>query len=192
MGQYHLFVNLDKREFVHPHKLGDGLKLAEQLSGGKGSTAAAAVLLLSAPADRGGGDVSKGKADGVAGRWHGDRVAWVGDYAQDDDLPGIYPPASIIYTLCVERDLTAFVLNQRIAAEREDHPPLARHYNAVAAAVELYLQGGGEAFTDVSPFVVSWFRKGQGVEYDLGEHDDAWGLTGRFAIRDANGSGVAR
>ena len=29
MGQYYLVVNLDKREFLHAHKLGDGLKLME-------------------------------------------------------------------------------------------------------------------------------------------------------------------
>jgi hypothetical protein len=26
MGQYHLTVNLDKNEFIHPHGLGDGRK----------------------------------------------------------------------------------------------------------------------------------------------------------------------
>ena len=32
MGQYWKAVNLDKREFVHPHRLGCGLKLWEQLA----------------------------------------------------------------------------------------------------------------------------------------------------------------
>ena len=30
MGQYHYTVNLSKKEFINPHKLGDGLKLLEQ------------------------------------------------------------------------------------------------------------------------------------------------------------------
>ena len=30
MGQYHLTVNLDKKEFLMPHKFGVGLKLLEQ------------------------------------------------------------------------------------------------------------------------------------------------------------------
>ena len=30
MGQYHYTVNLDKKEYLVPHKLGDGLKLLEQ------------------------------------------------------------------------------------------------------------------------------------------------------------------
>jgi hypothetical protein len=29
MGQYYLIVNLDKKQFLHPHKCGDGLKLLE-------------------------------------------------------------------------------------------------------------------------------------------------------------------
>ena len=32
MGQYWIPVNLDKKEFVHPHKLGSGLKLWEMLA----------------------------------------------------------------------------------------------------------------------------------------------------------------
>jgi hypothetical protein len=42
MGQYHVVVNLTKREFIHPHKLGSGLKLWEQIaSGANGGTGAA-------------------------------------------------------------------------------------------------------------------------------------------------------
>ena len=32
MGQYWVVVNLDKHEFVMPHRLGSGLKLWEQLA----------------------------------------------------------------------------------------------------------------------------------------------------------------
>ena len=38
MGQYHLTVNLDKHEFIHPHQLGDGLKLGEQCGHSPGGT----------------------------------------------------------------------------------------------------------------------------------------------------------
>ena len=30
MGQYHKVYNLDKKEFIHAHKIGIGLKLTEQ------------------------------------------------------------------------------------------------------------------------------------------------------------------
>lgn len=79
MGQYHQLVNLDKREFVNPHVLGDGLKVAEQLGSGRGGVASAMVLLCCCPEPRGGGGLPKSS---VMGRWHGDRVALAGDYAE--------------------------------------------------------------------------------------------------------------
>jgi hypothetical protein len=78
MGQYHIPVNLDKREFVHPHKLGCGLKLWEQLAAHPGTGAALVVLLASASNGQGGGDLRVGPR--IVGRWRGDRVAFVGDY----------------------------------------------------------------------------------------------------------------
>ncbi len=36
MGQYFQVVNLDKKEKLHPHAFGDGLKLMEMASGGYG------------------------------------------------------------------------------------------------------------------------------------------------------------
>ena len=58
MGQYHYLINLDKKQFVHPHQIGNGLKLKEQV-GWEYSTATALVLLLAASSrdgGRGGGD----------------------------------------------------------------------------------------------------------------------------------------
>ena len=40
MGQYHKLYNVTRKEFVHPHKIGNGLKLTEQC-GFPGSTASA-------------------------------------------------------------------------------------------------------------------------------------------------------
>ena len=31
MGQYHKVYNLDRKEFIHPHKIDCGLKLVEQM-----------------------------------------------------------------------------------------------------------------------------------------------------------------
>ena len=44
MGQYYLVVNLDKKEFLHPHKLGDGLKLMEFAASGDGTRSAGSSL----------------------------------------------------------------------------------------------------------------------------------------------------
>lgn len=97
MGQYWLPVNLDKREYINPHELGTGLKLLEQVWTRPGTPAALFLLVSAMPEPRGGGDPEEHPA---IGRWAGDRIAIVGDYAEDDDLPDSEIPASVIYTLC--------------------------------------------------------------------------------------------
>lgn len=85
MGQYHGIFNLDKREMVFPHELGYGAKQWEH-TGFKGSLSDVLYALCAYKGARGGGDF--GDDDGVfKGRWHGDRVAVVGDYAAFGDLP---------------------------------------------------------------------------------------------------------
>ena len=109
MGQYHKIVNLDRREYVHPHKLACGLKLWEQIAAHP-STATALVILLACSNARGGGDFDVDTnwhgperidfsepgpmpkdypsiARQTIGRWAGDRIAMIGDYAEDGDLP---------------------------------------------------------------------------------------------------------
>lgn len=110
MGQYHFVANLDKKEYLHPHTLGDGLKLMEFGASGNGTMEGLALLLaVSNGVDgRGGGDFHvwdggpgyEGRevegvtpqdyelAAAVIGRWGGDRIAIIGDYAEDGDLPG--------------------------------------------------------------------------------------------------------
>jgi len=99
MGQYWKLVNLDKKEYVHPHRVGCGLKLGEQISSHPGTGTALLILCAAMPASRGNGDL---QADpGVVGRWAGDRIALVGDYAEHDDLPDEFEAESI-YKRCSE------------------------------------------------------------------------------------------
>jgi len=98
MGQYWIPVNLDKKEFIDPHKLGTGLKLWEQLANNPGTGAALVLLCAAMPEKRGGGDLEKTSTN-VVGRWAGDRIAIVGDYALDSDLPAEFE-ASKIYFRC--------------------------------------------------------------------------------------------
>jgi hypothetical protein len=80
MGQYFLVVNLDKREFIHPHAFGDGLKMMEFGRSGDGTMLALAVLLSDGFHARG--------DDPVIGSWAGDRVVVTGDYAATGRFTG--------------------------------------------------------------------------------------------------------
>lgn len=90
MGQYYYTVNIDKKQFIHPHKLGDGLKLMEFGCSGQGVMMCLAVLLADGNG-RGGGDLGE-NADcpaeirNIVGSWAGDRIVVAGDYAD----PGKY------------------------------------------------------------------------------------------------------
>lgn len=125
MGQYWKPVNLDKKEYVDPHKLGAGLKLWEQLVSHPGTSAALVILCAAMPEVRGGGDLDLAKnwhgpertfpehnatpgpmpesyptiAARTIGRWAGDRIALIGDYAENGDL-ALEHCASTIYTEC--------------------------------------------------------------------------------------------
>jgi hypothetical protein len=94
MGQYHVLVNYDKKEIVHPYGLGLGAKQVEQLGAFKGTIADAMYLLVMTSPNAGGGDLPM---TSVSGRWAGDRVMIVGDYTQDSDVPSI-PNASKLYS----------------------------------------------------------------------------------------------
>lgn len=99
MGQYHIPVNLDKKEFIHPHRLGCGLKQWEQLVNTPG-TAQALFILLCVSNERGGGDL---RGHEVLGRWAGDALAVVGDYGEKHDLPSVYE-ADKIYDKCLDEE----------------------------------------------------------------------------------------
>ncbi len=108
MGQYHIPVNLTKREFINPHALGVGLKLREQARSSPG-TNTALIMLLACSNGRGGGDFDDqpGSEEKVIGRWAGDRIAIVGDYATNDDLPKRFN-AEGIYGRCASEDDSNF------------------------------------------------------------------------------------
>ncbi len=97
MGQYWYPVNLTKREFINPHKLGSGLKLWEQIAN-PGVGQALVILSAAMPERRGGGDFNKNDeiSARTIGRWAGDRIALVGDYAEDGDLPKHFKASKIL------------------------------------------------------------------------------------------------
>jgi hypothetical protein len=124
MGQYWRAVNLDKHEFLDPYTFGHGSKLWEHLACHPGVGAALIVLCAAQPEPRGGGDLDMGVnwhgpervdatkegphvegyeeiARRTIGRWAGDRIALIGDYSEEGDLPK--EDASKIYSLCFKR-----------------------------------------------------------------------------------------
>jgi len=100
MGQYWMPVNLDKKEYMHAHQMGDGLKLLEQAWSTGGVATALVMLLAPLPERRGGGDPGDTT---TVGRWAGDRIVFVGDYSEDSDMPDI-PGFGSLYTQLRETD----------------------------------------------------------------------------------------
>ena len=181
MGQYHVVVNLTKREFIHPHKLGSGLKLWEQIANGaNGGTGAALLVLLAASNGRGGGDLDVEDnwhgpervfprdnaqpgpmpetyseiAKRTVGRWAGDQIAVVGDYAKDGDLPPEFE-AEDIYTLANSHESAEALAAEydgfaRKAEAEKDAPERATNYRRIAAKIRK--EG---LFTDISDDVLA-------------------------------------
>ena len=89
MGQYFLIVNLDKKEYLHPHKLDCGLKLWEICA----NSCLNVLGLLLRKSDEGGrGDIQKEYKS--AGRWAEDRLVVIGDY----DESNLYEKANHEFT----------------------------------------------------------------------------------------------
>lgn len=83
MGQYFVIANVDKREYLHPHCFGDGLKLMEFGSSGDGTMLGLALLLRCSNEGGGGdfhGDIDAGDLAPCLGRWAFDKIVIVGDY----------------------------------------------------------------------------------------------------------------
>jgi len=86
MGQYHSLYNLDKREVLHPHDIGLGAKQREH-TGHEASLSDMLYVLTTCSPMRGGGDFWAEENSSFIGRWVGDRVVVVGDYAEEGDIP---------------------------------------------------------------------------------------------------------
>ncbi len=66
MGQYYKPISMDKKQFVYSHEYDNGLKLMEHSWIGNGFVGIVEDLV----------------AEG--GAWHGDRIVWAGDYADEE------------------------------------------------------------------------------------------------------------
>ena len=144
MGQYHRPCNLTTNEYLHPHDFGDGLKLLEFGESGQGTMSA--LILLLAP----------------GGRWHGDRIAIVGDYAEDADLPGEFMAGTIWERCTADEADWQQVLDWRLPqAEEGKYGWDMERYEAMVAAPR---------YTNVSDIGVGQLIH-HGVVYSTGQ----WG-----------------
>lgn len=101
MGQYHHVVSLGRHEYLDTFELGCGLKMLEQ-SLTPGAVRAALVAFLSRNPGNGPADLGYSP---LVGRWAGNRVLAIGDYAEDGDLPGYAGevPYKELYAACSEK-----------------------------------------------------------------------------------------
>lgn len=90
MGQYFLVTNLDRLEFIHPHRVGSGLKLWEICAN---NVSRLLPFLLRQSSEDGGGDYRGAHESAYAGRWAGDRIVVIGDY----DDSGLYDEVLTTY-----------------------------------------------------------------------------------------------
>ena len=83
MGQYYRIINIDRQEYITPHAFGDGAKLLEFANASCGTMSALALLLAASNEreTRAAGEARTGTPD-IVGRWSGDRIVLVGDWAQ--------------------------------------------------------------------------------------------------------------
>ena len=68
-----------KKEVLNPHTFGNGLKLWEFVSDGNGVLQGLGLLLAEGH-----------MYDAIIGRWHGDKITILGDYANDKDGNNIW------------------------------------------------------------------------------------------------------
>ena len=124
MGQYYKIVNINKKEYMSPSDFGAGLKLMEfAYPMGPSTVTAALAILLADGNNRGGGDLRSDYP--VFGSWKYDRVAVVGDYADEHEIFGqVYQTASEFQWRNVSEDvLVAMVADHYFA---QDYASLLR------------------------------------------------------------------
>ena len=160
MGQYYIIANTAKREFIHPHVFGAGLKHMELASS---SSMMYAMSLLIVQSDGiGGGDwgsiyPAARNDHPIVGQWAGDPVIMVGDY----DGSGLYDEARRSYTDVSMPVFTAMCRDsywQQRLKEAISYRLDPNYGSASPAEVELYQA----AFAQ--PSFVSLARKARGLD----------------------------
>lgn len=99
-----MIVNADKRQFIHPHRFGDGLKLMEFGNSAGGTMTGLAILLAASNGSGYGGGLRFDSE--VIGSWAGDRIAAVGDEVTPILPESFDPDPESIYFRCLDEGET--------------------------------------------------------------------------------------
>lgn len=160
MGQYYKIVNADQRQFMHPHHMGAGLKAIEIVT--SWSVPAALVGLIAVDPNNQPADLANNKD---TGRWAGDRILLIGDYAENTDLPGWDgPPLSELYGLCdnsEEPTLEGLMKIYEPDTARSIYPKELERWRERSAA---------GAYTEVTP--LGLVEQGASVRFNV--KDEGW------------------
>jgi hypothetical protein len=141
MGQYHHPVCIEAEEGLSPHTMGVGLKEGEQ-GFSTPSTPNAMIALVCA---RGGNMPADCSQSPIIGEWAGMRVLVVGDYAEDNDIPGWKGPrlSKLYRALTPEEDRKpkrvwrSIPLFKDISAEARDFPRSRLQHPILRAGTEM-------------------------------------------------------
>jgi hypothetical protein len=150
LGQYYITVNVDKRQYLDPHKFGAGLKLME-FSGQGESIGQALLILCSSGNGRGGGDLHiedlTEKERALIGSWSGDKIVVAGDYMD----PWLHVPEDLKGKTYKEGDETVrFGFRPR----KKIHPDDPEFYN------ETLYGAARHFFEDISDQIITAVAKG--------------------------------
>lgn len=163
--------------------MGDGLKLMEQALSGGGGTGSGLLLLLAASngdCGRGGGDYRQEDPNGIVGRWAGDRIALIGDYAKLEDLPEEFD-ADLVYDLCrgsssqeIAQDLRDYAMEdmERYGQEHDRSKEQLKQADRIEKL---------ESFTDITEMVKAALEADGYVRYK----EDEYGLMNRYLQGEA-------
>lgn len=115
MGQYFITINKTKKEYLRTYTFGDGAKFLEFMSSRRGMKEATMMLLTN------GGESLKcyfSPKEKYLGRWSGDQIEILGDYAEGDLWDQIQSEKSKWKDISKET-YRALYLNNRWFAEEE-------------------------------------------------------------------------
>jgi hypothetical protein len=192
MGQYHNIVSATANEYLDPHALGCGLKMLEQGLTYAGTRAALIAMISRSPGNQ---PADLGYSP-MIGRWAGHRILGIGDYAEDEDIPGWDgTPLSKIYKLCdtpsdleyMLREYPQRMLDQwRREPEAERKSRIRKDYSAQMKKWKA-LTRKHAAFADITEQVIGIIESGCGVRFHMSNSWRTFTQVKALAERDVEG-----